>query len=276
MSDTAALTSPTSSPEPHTRRRRHVSRSAGPNNWARRAGVAGGVIGTTLVLSSSMATASSADTTAANDRTTTGSVPVVPPLSSTPPLSTAPSSAQAVQALDETAFDLQLDAERAQAAAAAQKRALRAKAAADARKAAAARAAAAEAASRSAERTSLPGASGSIGTVLQFLRAQLHKPYVYGATGPTAYDCSGLTRAAFSTIGVHLPRTSQEQSTVGTPVPLSEVKTGDLLFWGGTGTAFHVAVYLGDGEYLDAANPSKGVVIQTMSYYMPTSAMRVV
>lgn len=111
--------------------------------------------------------------------------------------------------------------------------------------------------------------------VLAFAEAQLGKPYVWGATGPDSYDCSGLTQAAFRTVGVELPRTAAEQSTVGTPVAVSDVQPGDLVFWGGTGSAYHVAVYIGDGKYLDAANPSKGVVIQEMSYYMPTSAARV-
>ncbi|MFW6691421.1 C40 family peptidase [Streptomyces sp. MAR4 CNX-425] len=120
-----------------------------------------------------------------------------------------------------------------------------------------------------------PAASGSVGTVLDFLNAQVGKAYVLGATGPSAYDCSGLTQAAFRTVGVELPRTAAEQSTVGTPVAVSDVQPGDLVFWGGVGSAYHVAVYIGDGKYLDAANPSKGVVIQEMSYYMPTSAVRV-
>jgi cell wall-associated NlpC family hydrolase len=173
------------------------------------------------------------------------------------------------------------------------------KAAAKAKKEAEARAAAEEraqerAAARAAEREELatasasspestaaeapaaaPAASGSVGTVLDFLNAQVGKAYVLGASGPSAYDCSGLTQAAFRTVGVELPRTAAEQSTVGTPVSVSDVQPGDLVFWGGVGSAYHVAVYIGDGKYLDAANPSKGVVIQEMSYYMPTSAVRV-
>jgi cell wall-associated NlpC family hydrolase len=271
MSDTTATTTPTSS---HISRRRHASQTAGPN-WARRAGVAGGVIGTTLALTG-MAPPADAGTAASpsNDPATTGSIPVIPGLS------TSETSAQAIQALDQTAADYQLAALRTQAAAAAQKQAQRVKAAETARKAAAekaanARAAVSGTASRSSERTVLPAASGSVAGVLGFLMAQVGKPYVYGATGPTAFDCSGLTKAAFATIGVDLPRTSQAQSTVGTAVPVSDVQPGDLLFWGGRGSAYHVAVYVGGGQYLDAANPSKGVVIQKMAYYMPTSAVRV-
>ncbi|MFF3564440.1 C40 family peptidase [Streptomyces sp. NPDC002574] len=264
----------------HIRRRRRATQST---NWVRRAGVAGGVIGT-LALTGMSAPANAEPTPA--DPATTGSIPVIPALS------TEASAAQAAAAIDETVVEQQLDAARDEARAEAMKAAAKKKAAADARKAAAAKAAEAResaTASRSAGRTALTGsasapsvasmsssaAGGSVASVLSFLKAQVGKPYVYGATGPSAYDCSGLTQAAFRTIGVELPRTSQSQSTFGTQVPVSEVQPGDLLFWGGVGSAYHVAVYVGDGQYLDAANPSKGVVIQQMAYYMPTSAVRV-
>jgi peptidoglycan DL-endopeptidase CwlO len=262
MSDTAVtFPSPSDSPAPHIRRRRHAAQSTGPSR-ARSAGVAGGVIGTTLALSG-MAVAGSADAAAVSDQTATGSIPVVPALS------TAGTSAQAVQALGRSAADLQLDAARDHAAAVALQQAQRAKAAETARKAAAARAA------RFGGRLPLLSVSGRVGTVLGFLTAQLGKAYVYGATGPNAYDCSGLTKAAYATIGVDLPRTAAEQSLMGSPVPLSAIRPGDLLFWGGTGSAYHVAVYVGGGQYLDAANPGKGIVIQKMAYYMPSSAVRV-
>ncbi|MFJ4850947.1 MULTISPECIES: C40 family peptidase [unclassified Streptomyces] len=264
----------------HIRRRRRATQST---NWVRRAGVAGGVIGTLAL--TGMSAPANAEPTAA-DPATTGSIPVIPALS------TEAAAAQAAAALDETVVEQQLDAARDEARHQAMKAAAKKKAAADARRAATAKAAEAResaTASRSAGRTALAtsasapsaqsvstsAASGSVASVLSFLKAQVGKAYVYGATGPSAYDCSGLTQAAFRTIGVELPRTSQAQSTVGTPVPVSEVQPGDLLFWGGVGSAYHVAVYVGDGQYLDAANPSKGVVIQQMAYYMPTSAVRV-
>ncbi|GHH78236.1 glycoside hydrolase [Streptomyces sulfonofaciens] len=151
-------------------------------------------------------------------------------------------------------------------------------------KAEAARKAAEARASRSAERTtlhtesasssvSLP--SGSAGAVLSFLTAQLGDAYVMGGTGPNSWDCSGLVQAAFKQVGVNLPRTSQEQSTAGTQVPLSSVQPGDILYWGQAGSAFHVGVYIGNGQYLDAANPSKGVVVQDLSGYPASGAVRV-
>jgi cell wall-associated NlpC family hydrolase len=236
----------------------------------RRAGIAGGVIGT-LALTGMSAPANADAAAATDDTATTGSIPVLP-------LSTATTAEQAVDALDQTALDLQVRAEKDAAYNTALKQAEKARLQAD-RKAAAAKAAAkaraAATASRSADRTSLSSASGSIATVISFLQAQVGKPYVYGASGPGSYDCSGLTKAAFAAIGVDLPRTAAQQSTVGTAVSVSDVQVGDLVFWGGRGSAYHVAVYVGNGEYLDAANPSKGVVAQKMAYYMPTSAVRV-
>ncbi|WP_407566284.1 C40 family peptidase [Streptomyces sp. 184] len=200
---------------------------------------------------------------------------------------------QSADATQTAALRLELRTQAQEAAEDARKDAAKAKKEAEARAAAEERARE-RAAARAAEREELstassssdaapaaetpaaaPAASGSVGTVLDFLNAQVGKAYVMGATGPSSYDCSGLTQAAFRTVGVELPRTAAEQSTAGTPVSVSDVQPGDLVFWGGTGSAYHVAVYIGDGKYLDAANPSKGVVIQEMSYYMPTSAVRV-
>jgi cell wall-associated NlpC family hydrolase len=116
---------------------------------------------------------------------------------------------------------------------------------------------------------------GNVATLVGFLRAQVGKAYVMGATGPNAYDCSSLTQAAFRQIGISLPRTSQPQSTAGTQVSLSNVQPGDILYWGSAGSAYHVAVYIGNGRFIGAQNPSTGVVERDMSYDMPTGAVRV-
>ncbi|MEW2523274.1 C40 family peptidase [Streptomyces sp. NPDC047071] len=116
---------------------------------------------------------------------------------------------------------------------------------------------------------------GSVATVISFLKAQLGDAYVMGASGPNAWDCSSLVQAAFKQVNVDLPRVSQAQSTAGTPVSLSNIQPGDILYWGGAGSAYHVGVYIGNGQYLDAANPSKGVVIQDLSGYPASGAVRV-
>jgi cell wall-associated NlpC family hydrolase len=216
------------------------------------------------------------------------------------PTLTADLAAQVAESADVTqqaAAGYELQAERDAAAAAAAKEAkadlAEAKKKAEAKKEAAeaARKAAAERAARSAERTTLAAtgttatatttatasapASGSVGTVIAFLKAQLGDAYVMGATGPNAWDCSSLVQAAFKQVGVDLPRVSQDQSMVGTDVSLSNLQVGDILYWGGKGSAYHVGVYIGDGQYLDAANPSKGVVIQDLSGYPASGAVRV-
>ncbi|MFJ4772802.1 C40 family peptidase [Streptomyces uncialis] len=126
----------------------------------------------------------------------------------------------------------------------------------------------------SSESTTAP-ASGNLGSVIAFLKAQVGDAYVMGGTGPNSWDCSGLVQAAFKEAGIDLPRTSQTQSTAGTQVGTSNLQVGDILYWGGAGSAYHTGVYIGNGQYLDAANPSKGVVIQDLSGYPADGAVRV-
>ncbi|MFC7220296.1 C40 family peptidase [Streptomyces polyrhachis] len=251
---------------------------------ALRTGVAGGAL---VTLVAAAAPASAAETASE----TTAEFPALDATTELPALTQT--VREGVEAMQQTAFLTAVGSEAQDARESALKAALKARKAEEARKAEKAREAAAEraeaaAASRSTARANLGApaatatvtaapatASGSVGTLLGFLQAQVGKAYVLGATGPSAYDCSGLTQTAFRQIGISLPRTAAAQSTAGTQIPVSEARPGDLLFWGGVGSAYHVAVYLGGGKYLDAANPSKGVVIQEMSYYMPSSAVRV-
>jgi cell wall-associated NlpC family hydrolase len=161
--------------------------------------------------------------------------------------------------------------------AAAEKKAEAKKKAEEARKA---KEAAEARASRSSERSTLSAslstsASGSTATLVSFLKAQLGKAYVMGASGPSAYDCSGLTQAAFRQIGVDLPRVSQDQSTTGTQVGLDNLQVGDILYWGSAGSAYHVGVYVGDGNFIGAQNSSTGIVERPLDYDQPTGAVRV-
>ncbi|MEU6403662.1 C40 family peptidase [Streptomyces sp. NPDC046985] len=275
---------------PHTapiRSHRKPRRSA--SKIAMRAGVAGGVLGTLAVAGAS------ASANAAEPVTQTLEMPTLTDLSA--------QVAQSADATQQTAANYQLRAERDAAAANAAKQArldladARHKAAAAKKKAAAeaARRAAAERATRSAPRMALTAATtmgggagvsvdasagsstatGSAAAIVSFVKAQLGKAYVSGATGPSAYDCSGLVQTAFKQVGVSLPRVSQDQSTVGTSVSLSNLQPGDILYWGSAGSAYHVAVYVGDGMFVGAQNPSSGVVEKPLSYDPPTGAVRV-
>ncbi|MCZ0987572.1 C40 family peptidase [Streptomyces diastatochromogenes] len=259
----------------HIRSHRKPRRSA--STIAVRAGVAGGVLSTLAVAGAS------------------GSANAAEPVTQTLELPTltadlAAQVAQSADATQQTAANYQLQAERDQAAANAAKQAKADLAdakqkAAEAKKKAqeAARKAAAERASRNAERTTLSTtaststgtATGSAAAVVAFVKAQIGKAYVSGATGPSAYDCSGLVQTAFKQVGISLPRVSQDQSTAGTQVSLSNLQPGDILYWGSAGSAYHVAVYVGDGMFVGAQNPSSGVGEHPLSYDPPTGAVRV-
>ncbi|QIQ03281.1 C40 family peptidase [Streptomyces liangshanensis] len=118
-------------------------------------------------------------------------------------------------------------------------------------------------------------ASGSAGALIAFARAQIGDAYVMGSTGPNAWDCSGLVQAAYKQIGVDLPRVSQDQSTAGTQVSLSNLQPGDILYWGSAGSAYHTAIYVGGGEFVGAQNPGTGVVEKSLDWDPPTGAVRV-
>ncbi|MER7552534.1 C40 family peptidase [Streptomyces anulatus] len=102
--------------------------------------------------------------------------------------------------------------------------------------------------------------------VLAFARAQIGKPYVWGASGPSSYDCSGLTQAAWREAGVTLPRTTWDQVEVGTRVATADLKPGDLVFF--YDDISHVGIYKGDGMMIHAPKPGANVREESI-YYMP-------
>jgi cell wall-associated NlpC family hydrolase len=127
--------------------------------------------------------------------------------------------------------------------------------------------------SRGSDRGTTAGSSrGAI--ALAFAEKQIGKPYRFGATGPSAYDCSGLTGAAWKAAGVSLPRTSQEQFKVGKSVAIADLQPGDLVFFYPPAIS-HVGLYAGNGTVLHASNPSKPVGYLKMSYMRFAGAKRV-
>ncbi|MFB6716164.1 NlpC/P60 family protein [Streptomyces sp. NPDC056237] len=102
--------------------------------------------------------------------------------------------------------------------------------------------------------------------VLAFARAQLGKPYVWGATGPSSYDCSGLTQAAWKAAGVDIPRTTWDQVKIGTKVATADLRPGDLVFF--YDDISHVGIYKGDGMMIHAPKPGANVREESI-YYMP-------
>jgi len=141
--------------------------------------------------------------------------------------------------------------------------------------------AAQERASRSADRsststsTSTPRsapASGGAAAAVRFAMAQVGDAYVYGAAGPSAYDCSGLTMAAWQQAGVSLPHSSGAQMGSGTPVSQSELQPGDLVFY--YSPVSHVGMYIGNGQIVNAENPSVGVKITGVNSMPYAGAVR--
>ncbi|WIY78096.1 C40 family peptidase [Streptomyces anulatus] len=271
----------------HRKPRQRASKSA------LRAGVAGGVLST-------IAVAGAAGPAQAEPVTQTIEMPTI-----TSGFSTA--VAASAQATQQVALDLETQADEDAAAEKAAKTAKKAhaeavrKAEAKKKAEAAAKAKAeaeakerAERASRTSERTTLSASSGSsdsgssasappsssnvsgsAASIVAFAKAQVGDAYVPGGTGPNSWDCSGLVQAAYRTAGIDLPRVSQSQSTFGTQVSLDNLQPGDILYWGSAGSAYHVAIYVGGGEFVGAQNSNTGTVQRSLDYDRPTGAVRV-
>jgi peptidoglycan DL-endopeptidase CwlO len=106
--------------------------------------------------------------------------------------------------------------------------------------------------------TPLPAPSEVAGRAIQFALGEVGKPYVWGGTGPDSYDCSGLMLRAYESAGVTLPRVARQQYWAGAQLPVRQAQPGDLLFWGydtsNPDSIHHVAMYLGNGRMVEAAN----------------------
>jgi peptidoglycan DL-endopeptidase CwlO len=115
-----------------------------------------------------------------------------------------------------------------------------------------------------------PGTPASIVTAIDAARTTLGDPYQWGASGPSTYDCSGLTQWAYAKGGVTLPRTSREQWFSGTHPSLDQLLPGDLLFWATNladpGSIHHVAIYIGGGYMIEA--PHTGAVVHVTAVYL--------
>lgn len=117
----------------------------------------------------------------------------------------------------------------------------------------------------------------TIADVLAYAKQQLGKTYVFGAAGPSTFDCSGLMQYVWHHFGVNLPRTSEEQAKVGASVPFNQIQPGDLVFsnWG-DGPNSHVGMAVGGGQIIDA--PHTGAVVRydtlTQGYMSHVTAVR--
>ncbi len=106
--------------------------------------------------------------------------------------------------------------------------------------------------------TPLPAPSEVAGRAMQYALGEVGKPYVWGATGPDSYDCSGLMLRSYESAGVTLPRVARQQYWGGAQLSVRQAQPGDLLFWGydtsNPDSIHHVAMYLGNGRMVEAAN----------------------
>ncbi|WP_330298144.1 C40 family peptidase [Streptomyces sp. NBC_00503] len=105
-----------------------------------------------------------------------------------------------------------------------------------------------------------------------FARAQLGKPYVWGATGPNSYDCSGLTQAAWRAAGVTLPRTTWDQAEAAPRIATKDLRPGDLVFF--YGDISHVGIYIGGGRMIHAPRPGAYVREDSVFYQPVHSSVR--
>lgn len=109
--------------------------------------------------------------------------------------------------------------------------------------------------------TPVVAGSGAAATAVSVAMAQRGKPYVWGATGPGSYDCSGLVKYAYAAAGVNLPRSSSQQATVGRAVSRSELQPGDIIAF--YSPVSHVGIYIGNGQMVHA--PTSGDVVKVAS-----------
>ncbi len=114
--------------------------------------------------------------------------------------------------------------------------------------------------------------SGRAGAAISYAMAQVGKSYVYGAAGPSAFDCSGLTLMAWAQAGVALPHSSSAQYGGGNRVAISDLQPGDLVFY--YSPISHVGMYIGNGMLVHAANPRSGVEVSAMNSMPVVGAVR--
>ena len=120
------------------------------------------------------------------------------------------------------------------------------------------------------ETSSNPPVSGKGSTVVETAKKYLGAKYVYGASGPNSFDCSGFTSYVFKLHGVSLSRTAKGQYSNGTAVSRANLQPGDLVMFGPSASGInHVGIYIGGGQIIHAENPSSGVTIDTINsgYY---------
>ena len=111
---------------------------------------------------------------------------------------------------------------------------------------------------------------GAAGAAIGFALREVGKPYVWGATGPNAYDCSGLLLRAYEAAGMTIPRVSRDQFNSGGHLPVRDAQPGDFLFYAhdpsDPTTIYHVTMFIGDGKMVEAPNKENPVRVQPVPW----------
>lgn len=123
--------------------------------------------------------------------------------------------------------------------------------------------------------TATTTASASASAITSYALTFLGVPYVWGGTTPSGFDCSGFVQYVYSHFGINLGRTTYTQQYAGTKISVASAQAGDLYFWGSYGSAYHVAIALGGGQYVMAPAPGQNVMTGSVSSYTPSFAVRV-
>jgi cell wall-associated NlpC family hydrolase len=113
-----------------------------------------------------------------------------------------------------------------------------------------------------------PPTAGASGAIAQAV-SQMGAPYVWGAAGPSAYDCSGLVAWAYGRVGVSLPHYSGAMYAMTTRISASQLQPGDLVFWGGGGSE-HVAIYMGGNQLVHSFGAENGVAVTNLAGWWKT------
>jgi cell wall-associated NlpC family hydrolase len=107
-----------------------------------------------------------------------------------------------------------------------------------------------------------PAPNATVAAIIQAALKQLGKPYVYGASGPDGFDCSGLTMYAFAAAGIAIPHTAAGQATLGTTVARADLRPGDLVFF--YSPISHVGIYIGNGMMVHARTFGKPLAVTSV------------
>lgn len=114
-------------------------------------------------------------------------------------------------------------------------------------------------------------------TVSSIAYSLVGSPYIMGANGPYGFDCSGFVQYVYSKLGIFISRSSSTQLYDGVAVSYSDILPGDIINWGySNGVSTHSALYVGNGKMIHAANPSMGVIISDVGYWLSASGTQII